>query len=54
MAAEYLFLVIILFTIIRTVVYGIYCIKTTGLLSGISMFLLALGVAGTGIISIYK
>lgn len=38
----------VLFTVIRTVAYGVYSIKETGLISGISVFFLAICVAVIG------
>jgi hypothetical protein len=46
---NYIFLVFSAYVIIKTISYGIYCIKTTGIISAVSAFTLALGIAATGV-----
>lgn len=45
-----IFLLIIAAVVIRTVSYGIYCIKNGGTVGGISVFILAACSVATGII----
>ncbi|MGN1116936.1 MAG: hypothetical protein ACI4TH_10220 [Candidatus Ornithomonoglobus sp.] len=40
--------ILILFILIRTIAFGIYCAKETGIAGGVSVFVLAIGVAATG------
>ncbi|MDD6762745.1 MAG: hypothetical protein PUD92_03775 [Clostridiales bacterium] len=40
--------ILILIILIRTIAFGIYCIKESGITGGISVFILALGEAITG------
>ena len=49
MTVDYIFLIFAVYVIIKTISYGIYCIKTTGILSAVSTFVLALGVVATGL-----
>lgn len=53
LAAIIMFGVMIVYVIIRTVAYGIYCMKKTGVVGGISVFLLALGAAFAGYITVF-
>lgn len=48
-----IFVLLLGFIFIRTVSYGIYCIKETGVLSGISVFILAAGTIFTGWLVIF-
>ena len=48
MALNFLFLIFIVFIIIRTTAYGIYCIRNTGIAGGISVFLLDAAVISAG------
>ena len=49
MTVNYIFLVFSAYVIIKTISYGIYCIKATGIVSAVSAFTLALGIALTGV-----
>ena len=49
MTVNYIFLVFSVYVIIKTISYGIYCIKSTGIVSAVSAFTLALGIAATGV-----
>ena len=49
MTVNYIFLVFSVYVIIKTISYGIYCIKNTGIVSAVSAFALALGIAATGV-----
>lgn len=40
--------ILILLILIRTIAFGIYCVKETGIVGGISVFILGAGVAATG------
>lgn len=42
------------YIVVRTVAYGIYCIRTTGWVGGLSVFVLALCVIGAGYIALYS
>ena len=42
MAAVIMFSVMIVYVLIRTIAYGIYCVRETGMTGGISVFFLAL------------
>ena len=42
MAAVIMFSVMIVYVLIRTIAYGIYCVRKTGMAGGISVFFLAL------------
>ena len=53
MAAKIMFGVMVLYVMIRTAAYGIYCIKKTGMVGGISVFFLAAGAAAAGYITIF-
>ena len=44
MTVIYVFLIFSIYTIIKTISYGIYCIKTTGILSAVSAFALVAGI----------
>lgn len=48
-----IFTLFLVYILIRTIAFGIYSIKTTGLLGGISVFLLALSVAVTGYMVVF-
>ncbi len=48
MVANLVFLVLIVVALVRTVSYGIYCVKRS-LVGGISVFVLALGIILCGI-----
>ena len=53
MAGIIIFIAMILYVVIRTVAYGIYCVKKTGLTGGISVFFLAAGAVIAGYITIF-
>ena len=53
MAIQVIFAILIIFVIIRTTAYGIYCIKKTNIIGGISVFLLDAGVIATGYIVLF-
>ena len=42
MAAVIMFSAMIVYVLIRTIAYGIYCVRKTGMAGGISVFFLAL------------
>ncbi len=44
---------LILFILIRTIAFGIYCVKETGVAGGISVFVLAAGTAVTGYVILF-
>lgn len=48
MILNIIFGILILFVIIKTIAYGIYCVKKTGVFGGISVFFLAVCAAATG------
>ena len=54
MAVMILTICLIAYVVIRTVAYGIYCIRATGWVGGISVFILALCAVGTGYIALYS
>lgn len=53
MSIKLIFGILILFVIIRTIAYGIYCVKKTGVLGGISVFALSLGSIFAGWIILF-
>lgn len=52
MAITAVFLIIILFTAIRTISYGIFCIKNNSKCGAVSVFLLCAFAVATGFIAI--
>lgn len=42
MAAAIMFSAMIVYVLIRTIAYGIYCVRKTGVTGGVSVFFLAL------------
>ena len=53
MALQVIVAILIIFVIIRTTAYGIYCIKKANITGGISVFLLDAGVIATGYIVLF-
>ena len=54
MALMILTICLITYVVVRTVAYGIYCIRTTGWIGGLSVLFLALCGIGTGCIALYS
>lgn len=48
------FLVIVFVTTVRTLVYGLYCFKNSGVLSGISVMFLFICILASGVTVILK
>lgn len=53
MAIQVIFAILIIFVIIRTTAYGIYCIKKISIIGGISVFFLDAGVIAAGYIMLF-
>ena len=53
MAINIIFAILIIFVIIRTTAYGIYCIKKTSITGGISVFFLDACVIAAGYIALF-
>lgn len=53
MYMNFLFTILVLYVLIRTIAYGIYCVKNTGVIAGISVFFLAAASVAAGYILIF-
>ena len=48
------FLLLIAVVVIRTVAFGIYCLKNSGVVGGISVFAVSAGAFATGVIILLR
>lgn len=54
MIIDIIFIMLLVYIFIRTVSYGIYCLKQTGIVGGISVFVLGVFVIVTGYMTIFR
>lgn len=54
MIMDIIFILLLLYILIRTIAYGIYCIKESGIVGGISVFMLGLCVVITGYMTLFR
>lgn len=54
MIINIIFILILIYIFIRTVAYGIYCLKQTGIAGGISVFVLGAFVIITGYMTVFR
>lgn len=54
MITDIIFILLLLYILIRTIAYGIYCIKETGIVGGISVFILGACIIITGYMTLFR
>lgn len=54
MITDIIFILLLVYILIRTIAYGIYSIKESGIVGGISVFILGLCIVITGYMTLFR